>query len=91
MITYKNISNSAKTFYGVKFMPGDAKAVPGYVNSNGMIRFYGVNQIPTNKEPIYDTPKRGRKKAAESEKDSKAEITETQIMTEEETSNGNPS
>ena len=29
MITYKNISYSAKTFYGVKFNPGETKEVPG--------------------------------------------------------------
>ena len=41
MITYKNISYSAKTFYGVKFNPGETKSVPGYINHKGMVRIFG--------------------------------------------------
>lgn len=95
MITYKNISSSAKTFYGVKFEPGDVKSVPGYINNQGMVRIFGVAP-DLNKKPIYEVPSaehtRGRKKkSTEPEKDSLAE-TETIIDTiEEETSNGNPS
>ena len=38
MITYKNISVSTKTFYGVTFKPNDIKEVPGYINDKGMVR-----------------------------------------------------
>ena len=90
MITYKNISFSAKTFYGVKFAPGEVKSVPGYINNDGMVRVFGIK--PAEKTPIYDSPKRTKKKANEPEKDSDTELKEIQITTsEEETSNGNPS
>lgn len=92
MITYKNISFSAKTFYGVKFNPGDVKSVPGYINSSGMVRIFGVKP-ELNKAPIYEVPTestRGRKKkTSEPEKASVAETPETKIETQEETSNGN--
>ena len=104
MIQYKNISFSAKTFYGVKFEPGEIKSVPGYINDNNMVRVFGdvkskSAQIP---EPVtlFEEPvsvkieTRGRKKkSTEPEKDSFAENKEnkTTEITEEETSNGNPS
>jgi len=95
MITYKNISSSAKTFYGVKFNPGEVKSVPGYINNQGMVRIFGVAP-DLNKKPIYEVPSvehtRGRKKkSTEPEKDSLAETETTIETTEEETSNGNPS
>ena len=34
---YKNISISAKTFYGIEFKPGDIKKVPGYINHPMMV------------------------------------------------------
>jgi len=34
---YKNISYSEKTFYGVKFKPGEVAEVPGYINDKQMI------------------------------------------------------
>lgn len=37
-LLYKNVSDSAKTFYGVTFKPGEVKEVPGYVNHRKMIR-----------------------------------------------------
>lgn len=40
MITYKNISNSPKTFYGVTFNPNEIKEVPGYINHISMIRVF---------------------------------------------------
>ena len=96
MITYKNISSSAKTFYGVKFEPGDVKSVPGYINNSGLVRVFGVTP-ELGKQPIYDVRPssdhtRGRKKKSiEPEKDSFAETETTIETTEEETSNGNPS
>jgi hypothetical protein len=95
MITYKNISYSAKTFYGVTFEPGETKSVPGYINKQGMVRVFGVKPI-TNKTVVYDAPtqtnSRGRKKKSnDSEKDSVAENTEIKLDTQEETTDGNPS
>lgn len=91
MITYKNISFSAKTFYGVRFEPGEIKGVPGYINSRGMVRVFGYKPAA---QPVsineLTLSKRGRKpKAAEPEKVEVAEITEN--LSEEETSNGNNS
>ena len=90
MVTYKNISVSAKTFYGVKFEPGDVKEVPGYINSPSMIRIFGIKPTPEDKEPTYKAPRGRKPKSSEPEKGLFAEITETQInQSEEETSNGN--
>jgi hypothetical protein len=94
MITYKNISFSAKTFYGVKFEPGETKSVSGYINDSGMVRVFGIKPI-SNKTKIYSEPipepVRRRKKSNNAEKASVAETTENKIETQEETSNGNPS
>ena len=93
MNTYKNISYSAKTFYGVKFAPGEMKSVPGYINDKGMVRIFGIKPI-ADKTAVYETPttnsNRGRKKkSSDSEKDSVAE-TEIKIdIPKEEDSNGN--
>ena len=92
MITYKNISFSAKTFYGVKFEPGDIKAVPGYINCQGMVRVPNVTFVAepevVSAEPeitnVQETPAptttRGRKKkSTEPEKVEVAEEPEIQI------------
>ena len=55
MIAYKNISFSAKTFYGVKFEPGETKGVPGYINSPYMIRTFDVPDTCDAPDKI-DTP-----------------------------------
>jgi len=93
MITYKNISSAAKTFYGVKFAPGEIKSVPGYINNRGMVRIFGAKQASgTTKADEASTRQstRGRKKKSnEPEKDSVAENTESIIEIQEETSNGN--
>ena len=93
MNTYKNISFSAKTFYGVKFAPGETKSVPGYINDKGMVRIFGVKPV-SGKTAMYEAPTvpstRGRKKkSSEPEKDSVAENTETKLETQEETTDGN--
>ena len=94
MIKYKNISFSAKTFYGVKFEPGDIKEVPGYINCNGMVRVFEKTSKPKlTKSYLFEEPTvstRGRKKKSnESEKGSVAE-TETIIeISKEDTPNGN--
>lgn len=89
MITYKNISLSAKTFYGVRFRPGEIKAVPGYINSPSMVRIFSSPKSETSTiEPTVS--RRGRKKSTEPVKDEVAETNEIIINTsEEETSDGN--
>ena len=94
MITYKNISFSAKTFYGVKFAPGEIRAVPGYINSPSMVRVFGVKPVSETKPIVYDAPKRGRKpKSTEPEKVEVAETQEIKIedTSKEETTDGNNS
>lgn len=98
MTTYKNISFSAKTFYGVKFEPGEVKSVPGYINCDGMVRVFGIKPISGTAKSINPTMQttpvtRGRKKkSVEPENTSNAETETTIIETpKEETSDGNPS
>jgi len=43
MIYYKNTSCITKTFYGVKFCPGETKGVPGFINDSKFVR---VDAIP---------------------------------------------
>ena len=95
MITYKNISYSAKTFYGVKFEPGETKSVPGYINCASLVRVFDKKSKQTKSytvEPVSVSNRGRKKKTVESEKETIAEpevkITE---ISEEETSNGNPS
>ena len=52
MVYYKNISNSAKTFYGVRFESGDIKGVKGYINDPFMIRIFD----PVIPEPVIPEP-----------------------------------
>ena len=47
---YKNISCSAKTFYGVEFKPGEIKEVPGYINHPKMIVTTSLPQEDSNKQ-----------------------------------------
>jgi len=103
MITYKNISFSAKTFYGVKFEPGEIKSVPGFINSSCMVRVFNAPKAATTQKPeepiVLFEPEvpikvetRGRKKkSSESEKVSVAENTDTKLVekTQEEISDGN--
>ncbi len=105
MIKYRNISYSAKTFYGVNFEPGEIKSVPGYINCPGMVRVFFTDDTPELSKTSEDAPTseitsevvhtqgRGRKKKSiEPEKVSFAEKQETiTTISEEETSNGNPS
>jgi len=65
MITYKNISYSAKTFYGVKFNPGETKSVPGYINHRSMVRIFGA--------PNLGTPDISDKKVQETQSTSESE------------------
>ena len=95
MIKYKNISFTAKTFYGVKFAPGEIKEVPGYVNCSGMVRVIDPKPTTTNKptylfeEPAPVSTRGRKKKSSEPEKVLFAD-TETKIeISKEETSDGN--
>lgn len=38
MMRYKNLGITSKTFYGVKFNPGETHDVPGYINHSNFIR-----------------------------------------------------
>lgn len=46
---YKNCTNTVKTFYGVKFQPGDIKRVLGYINSPGFVRAEKPKEPPAEK------------------------------------------
>lgn len=54
MLKYKNISCSVKTFYGVTFEPNDVKEVPGYINSQGMLRIFNTKKLINNKRRAYN-------------------------------------
>lgn len=92
MITYKNISYSAKTFYGVEFQPGDTKSVPGYINDSGMLRIF-VDETKVQAPKIVVTKEPNTRKKAKTTEPEKVEVAETQEnkieLSEEETSNGN--
>jgi len=87
MITYKNISFSAKTFYGVKFEPGEIKEVPGFINCQGMIRVYNVTptapvvetveepEVVKVEEPAPVSTRGRKKKSSEPEKVAETETT----------------
>ena len=45
MICYRNTSCATKTFYGVKFLPGDVKAVSGYINDPKFIQL-DISKLP---------------------------------------------
>ena len=93
MITYKNISFSAKTFYGVKFRPGEVKSVPGFINSPVMVRVYGEDKPTQVESEKGQSPEpRKRKKSNEPEKVSVAEQEiKLEDTNKEELLNGNPS
>lgn len=77
---YKNISTSAKTFYGVTFKPGDIKEVDGYINHRFMIpadapisKESNVQQKPSSEKPKKDVKAEDAKASKEPEKvDAKA-------------------
>jgi hypothetical protein len=47
MPTYRNLSKSIKTFYGVTFLPNDVKSVPGYINDTDFMR---INEPPVQRK-----------------------------------------
>lgn len=42
---YKNISGTAKTFYGVTFLPGEVKDVTGYIHDKKFVRIFGIQEV----------------------------------------------
>jgi hypothetical protein len=48
MIKYKNLSSSIKTFYGIKFRPGEVHSVPGPINHKKFIRIPVSQELPKN-------------------------------------------
>ena len=64
---YKNVSASAKTFYGVTFKPGEIKEVPGFINVLYMIRVNGPIEDLKAKPKVVDKKeeKKEEKKASE--------------------------
>lgn len=71
MVIYKNTSATVKTFYDVKFGPGEAHEVPGYINDTKMIRVY---ELPKHKvESVkVSKPKQAVNKEAAKEHPAKA-------------------
>ena len=61
---YKNVSYSEKTFYGVKFLPGEVAEVPGYINDRQMIVVPkpAKKQTSASSEIAAVTPKKDDKK-----------------------------
>ncbi len=60
---YKNISYSAKTFYGITFKPGEVKEVPGYINDIKMVVVDASELKRAIKQPM--TPVEKPKKSPE--------------------------
>jgi len=55
MPTYKNLSNAVKTFYGVTFLPGDVKSVPGYIDN---LKFIRVEEPKDTIKTVIDVSKK---------------------------------
>lgn len=51
MICYRNTSCATKTFYGVKFLPGEVKSVSGYINDDKFVRVDPSEMIKAIQEP----------------------------------------
>ena len=59
---YLNTSKSVKTFYGVKFNPGDSHDVPGYINVPGFIRVADLpKEPPKAAKTVNELPKQPAK------------------------------
>lgn len=55
---YRNNSNTAKTFYGITFKPGQVQEVPGYINDK---EFERVNAMPKEPPKRVESPKQPTK------------------------------
>lgn len=59
---YLNASKSVKTFYGVKFNPGESHDVPGYINVPGFIRVADLpKEPPKAAKTVNELPKQPAK------------------------------
>ena len=75
MFSYKNASNVTKTFYGVKFNPGEVHSVPGYINDVHFIRtenkvapvLRAVKPTETVKKPAATSVKNTKKSQTSNE------------------------
>lgn len=88
MIEYKNLSSTVKTFYGVKFRPGESRFVPGPINHKKFIRI-SVSQEPP-KITKLNREKQVLKSPAESD-ESVNKKEETKKIQEQKKSADNPS
>lgn len=70
---YKNCSNTVRRFFGVEFMPGEIKYVPGVINFNGFRKVKNPktdNQIKDlSEKPIKSTKRKNKKKNTSTELD----------------------
>lgn len=56
MICYRNTSCATKTFYGVKFLPGEVKAVNGYINDAKFVQV-DSSELPKLTQEVKVTKK----------------------------------
>lgn len=69
---YKNISYSAKTFYGVTFQPGETKKVDGCISSKWMILVdEPATQEKVQQKPSPEEPKKEAEKSEEPKQNAK--------------------
>lgn len=66
---YKNNSDTAKTFYGITFKPGEIKEVPGYVNDKEFERVSTMPKEPPKRVESSKQPTRGRPKSTTKEEE----------------------
>lgn len=66
---YKNCSYTTKTFYGVKFRPGEVHQVPGFINNIYFIQVSAPLELPkvvdSSEDMSEQKPKRKKKKKQE--------------------------
>ena len=77
---FKNVSYSAKTFYGVTFGPGEVKEVDGQINSRWLIPVDGPATVPeqVQKKPSSDKSKKESEKPDEPKQTAKeSEVSES--------------
>lgn len=79
MATYRNLSNTTKTFHGVTFKPGEIKECPGLINHNQFIKVKSVAKEPpkrTESKPKDVQPKPEPKPQKKQETEPKVEVNE---------------
>lgn len=77
---YLNASKSVKTFYGVKFNPGDSHDVPGYINVPGFIRVADLpKEPPKAAKTVNELPKQPAKPVGAAKAETKPETTKVYV------------